>query len=429
VTEWDEPQAVIGSYLYRYAYPESRRRHQERDRRLGGDETGESRHVHRSARAGCVQLRGEYLYVAEGKRGLRAYDVASISNKNVSLRMLTAPFSPLGQDTRVDTADATCVALPTNQPVRPDLNRWSADPDRWKRMAEENLEVPMHPVYRYAAVTDAREGLILVDVTTMGDFEPRNNFLRRDVVWNPAGLLDGARYAAFAGHILYVVATAGVVVVDLDEPAAPRHLATIPLRDARALMVQFRYLFVTTAEGLEVVDVTHPERPRVVEGARVAIQDAHGVFVARTYAYVAAGADGLVVVDVERPERPRLFLRYDAAGALTDARDVVVATTNASLFAYVADGAGGLKVLQLTSPDSQPGLYGFSPEPRPELIAWHPTDAPALSLSRGLERDRAVDETGHQVAVFGRVGSGPLTLEQMRRLYLGADSAPWFVEN
>jgi putative ribosome biogenesis GTPase RsgA len=44
----------------------------------------------------------------------------------------------------------------------------------------------------------------------------------------------------------------------------------------------------------------------------------------------------------------------EAIGRLNDARDVVVATTNASLFAYVADGRNGLKVLQLTSPESQP---------------------------------------------------------------------------
>src|SRR3546814_10050449 len=78
---------------------------------------------------------------------------------------------------------------------------------------------------------------------------------------------------------------------------------------------------------------------------------------------------------------------------MTDAEDVIVATTNASLFAYVADGQGGIKVLQLTSPDN-PGLYGFSPQPTPELIAWAKTPAPALSLSKGLDRDRAVDETG-----------------------------------
>ena len=429
VTEWEEPQAVVGSYLHKWAYPASFARHVDGGRRLGGGRGEPSRSVHGSNGARCLQLRGEYLYVAEGSGGLRAYDVASIANKNVSLRILTAPFSSLGQDTRVETADATCVALPTTQPVRPELGAGEGSAERVRLMTEVNLERPMHPVYRYAAVTDAIEGLILVDVTTMGDFEPRNNFLKRDVVWNPGGILAGARYATFAGHLLYVAADAGIVVVDLDDPTAPRLLATIPIAGARAMMVQFRYLFVASAAGLEVVDVTDPAAPRVVPGARVPIADARRVFVARTYAYVAAGRDGLVVVDVERPEAPRLHERYDAGGTLTDAHDVVVAATNASLFAYVADGTGGLKVLQLTSPDSQPRLYGFSPEPVPELVAWASTKGAALSLSRPLERDRAVDETGHQVAVFGRVGSRPFTLEEMRRLYLGADGTPWRVRN
>src|SRR3546814_20509175 len=99
---------------------------------------------------------------------------------------------------------------------------------------------------------------------------------------------------------------------------------------------------------------------------------------------------------------------------MTDAEDVIVATTNASLFAYVADGQGGIKVLQLTSPDN-PGLYGFSPQPTPELIAWAKTPAPALSLSKGLDRDRAAAATGGQIAVFGRVGSRPFTRPTMEK--------------
>ena len=43
---------------------------------------------------------------------------------------------------------------------------------------------------------------------------------------------------------------------------------------------------------------------------------------------------------------------------------------------------------------------------------------PALSLSRGLERDRGVDETGHQIAVFGRIGSRPFTEEEMKKFYM-----------
>jgi LVIVD repeat len=161
----------------------------------------------------------------------------------------------------------------------------------------------------------------------------------------------------------------------------------------------------------------------------VRIADAHRVYVARTYAYVAAGSEGLVIVDATRPEALREVSTFNAEGKLRDSRDVIIASTNASLFAYVADGAGGLKVLQLTSPDSQPKFYGFSPEPKPQLIAFYPTAKPALSLSKGLERDRGVDETGNQIAVFGRRGSRPLDLHEMQRLFLDAEGKPWFVSD
>jgi hypothetical protein len=106
-----------------------------------------------------------------------------------------------------------------------------------------------------------------------------------------------------------------------------------------------------------------------------------------------------------------------------------VASTNASLFAYVADGSGGLKVVQLTSPESQPKFYGFSPEPRPQLIASYATSKAALSLSKGLDRDRAIDETGNQIAVFGRRGTRALSNEETQRLYLDASGKPWYVRD
>ena len=159
----------------------------------------------------------------------------------------------------------------------------------------------------------------------------------------------------------------------------------------------------------------------------MALADARRVYVARTYAYVAAGREGLAIVDVEKPEAPKLFAKYDAEGKIGDARDVVVGSTNASLFAYVADGVNGLKVIQLTAPDTQPRFYGFSPEPRPQLIAWRGTASPATALAKGLDRDRAVDETGGQIAVFGRIGARPFNLEEQRKLYMRPDGSVWTV--
>jgi hypothetical protein len=416
VTEWDEPQAVIGSYLQKYAYPDWYRQHQQRGQRL------QKAIEHRAGTASCIQLRGEYVYVAEGDKGMRVYDAASVANKGFSEKLVTAPFSPLGHDTHVASKDATCVVMATTQPVAP--NR-----DVGHLMRDVNHEQPMHPIYKYAFITDAVEGLIATDIETLTDGEPRNNFLERQLTWNKDGVLDGARHLAIAGTWFYVATPRGIVVLDMNVPLEPRYVTTIPIADARASQVQFRYLFVTAKDGLHVVDITHPERATEVAAAFVPLRDAHKLHVARTYAYVADGADGLAIIDVTNPEKPFVYRMFNAGGRIDDARDVVVATTNASLFAYIADGRNGLKVIQLTSPASQPKFYGYSPEPKPELIAWYPTDKPALSLSRGLERDRAVDETGHQIAIFGRIGSRPFNLEESQRLFLRPDGTPWYVSD
>ena len=416
VTEWHEPQAVIGSYLHRYAYPDNYQQHLDNGRELQISAT------HGGGPASCVQLRGEYLFAAEGERGMRVYDVANIGNKGYSQRIVDAPFSKLGHDPELSTSDASCIALPTNQPVYPPKNEGDL-------MRVDNQEQPFHPIYNYALVTDREEGLIVVNVNTFADGDLHNNFLERSVTWNPDDVLAGARHITVGGHYAYIAAQAGIVVVDLDDPLQPQLVTTIALDDARASALQFRYLFVTDSTGFKVVDVTDPQEARLVPGASVAIDDAQRIYVARTYAYVASRRQGLAIVNVWKAEQPKLVEFFNADGKLEDVRDVVVGTTNASLFAYVADGAAGLKVLQLTAPDTQPNFYGFSPAPRPQLIAHYATDSTAISLSKGLDRDRGVDETGGQIAVFGRRGSRPLTLEEMQKLYLDEEGNPWYVQD
>ena len=101
---------------------------------------------------------------------------------------------------------------------------------------------------------------------------------------------------------------------------------------------------------------------------------------------------------------------------MNDAHQVKVAMTNASLYAYVADGKNGLRILQLTDPETMPSYSGFSPRPEPRLIATFKTKGPAVGVSKGLDRDRAADESGNQVAVFGRRGARPFAYEDVMRM-------------
>jgi hypothetical protein len=165
---------------------------------------------------------------------------------------------------------------------------------------------------------------------------------------------------------------------------------------------------------MDVTDLAHPQ-PVV----KLAIAHANSIYVARTYAYVAAGPEGLVILDIENPENPHIDQVYNAGGCINDLRDVKLAITYTSEFAYLADGKNGLRVVQLTSPET-PGNMGFAPRPTPKLIATYkiPHGGEALNVSKALDRDRAVDESGNQIAVFGRVGARPLNREEQLRLYL-----------
>jgi len=446
VTEITEPQAVFGSRLHQVAYPKNYAAHVEAEGKLS-----EAYHHGANTLAGVtvpfggeevrsLQLRGEYLYTANGSGGLKAYDVAQIDQKGFSARIVTAPVSPLGQDLSVSTKDATSVKAPSTQAVDPTRNAERLD-------RPQNREQKIHPSYAFLYVTDRQEGLILVGAGTLLDGDPDNNFLERAVTFNPQGALKGAMNSVVAGTHVLVACDAGIVAVDIDDPLHPKIVGRTPkgaLKGARALEVQLNYAFVCDSEGVKTVDLSElwlreeaPAEPlelpvvgRFVDSKRLA--SARSIYVSRSYAYVAGGESGLVVLDMTRPRAPAYVWKHDASGQIW-ANDVKIGFTNASMYAYVASGAPGSKkakgsakdglfVLQLTGftsdddPYATSKAHGSNPYPLPRVIARYPTKRPALAISEGIDRDRAVDEAGNQTSVFGRIGSRPFTAAEMRRI-------------
>lgn len=426
VTEAGEPQAVLGSDLHRTAYPDNFRQLakakgvlSDAHHHSGRDVAAAVARPLKKPEVLMVQNRGEYLYAACGEDGVRLFDIAAIDNKAVAQRITTAPVSPLGQRFHLPTKYATFVAAPVTVAV---------DPTR-KRLPE-NKEGPIHPLFGYLYIADKYEGLILTGAGPVIDGDPANNFLKRAVTFNPHGVLVGARHISIAGHYAYVCCDAGLVVVDIDKPTTPVVTSVLgkdALAGARMSAVQFRYAYVCDEEGVKVLDATDPARP--VLKATLRLKDAASVYLARTYAYVAAGKGGLVILNITKAEEPKVDQVFDADGAICDAQDVKLGITYTSQFAYIADGKNGLRVVQLISTDT-PGYDGFSPRPTPKLVATFPVPkgARALAVARGLDRDRAVDEGGNQVGVFGRVGARPLNQEEQWKMYLRG-GRPWLVSD
>lgn len=410
VAEHDDPPAVFGSDLQKIVYSHD---YEELQKHHGELEESD----HKEGNVLDLQLRGEYLYAAMGKGGFRIFDVANIDNKDFSEKMVTAPVSPLGQRFYLKTKFATAVGSPSTLAV---------DPLRTHIPANE--EQPIALFYGFLYVTDLEEGLVIVGdpnlksktpgVLTLLDGNPANNFLKRAGAFNPGGVLNGARRITIAGHYAYILCNRGLVVVNIENPLAPKVESEIAFNQAQGVAVQFRYAFVVDKEGLKVLDVTSLAHPRLIPGAALPLEDARNIYVARTYAYVAGGKQGLVIVDVERPEHPKLDQVFNAGGEIDDTRDVKLGMTAASAFAYLADGENGLRIVQLFAPNDTPNYLGFSPRPTPKLIATRHTKGPALAVSKGIDRDRAVDEDGNQLTVFNRRGSRPFNRAEAERMYL-----------
>ena len=79
--------------------------------------------------------------------------------------------------------------------------------------------------------------------------------------------------------------------------------------------------------------------------------------------------------------------------------------------------------------DSPSGALG--PVARPDMISPTrelPNEGEALAISEALDRDRAVDESGNQISVFGRVGARPLNRDEQQQMYL-RDGQVWRVSD
>src|SRR5262249_55414600 len=156
-------------------------------------------------------------------------------------------------------------------------------PDPTRQQFPENCEGTVHAMYGSIYVTDKYEGLIIVGAGTLLDGDPLNNFLKRDVTFNPDGILCGANAITIVATYAYICCDAGLVVVSINDPAKPEVKCVMGaphLHHPHAVQCQFRYAYVADDEGVKVLDITKLDHP--VAKTKIAIHDVHNLYLART---------------------------------------------------------------------------------------------------------------------------------------------------
>ncbi len=193
-------------------------------------------------------------------------------------------------------------------------------------------------------------------------------------------------------------------------------MAQLLLQGTNLMNFLGRYVYVATGnKGFEGVAVAEHDEPEAIFGSdlhRIAYPANYKQFLARNRELTSAYEHTGNVLDIQ------------ARGE----------------YAYAATGAGGLRVYDIanidnkgfservtTAPFSPLGQRFFVPK-NAQAIASPSTLAidPLRAISKGIDRDRAVDESGNQLAVFGRRGARPLNRAEALRLYIHSRTGEFY---
>ena len=147
------------------------------------------------------------------------------------------------------------------------------------------------------------------------------------------------------GEHVYVTNNEGVVVLDVSDPTRPRTAAEIAIGPSFGIHVAGNRAYVAgSTGGLTIVDVSNPAAPEVM-GSYVDGGSVYGVHVTGSFAYLADLEEGLEILDVSQPENPFRVGRLPDGGGL---RSVAVLGG----YAYLANVNDGLKIVDITSRSS-----------------------------------------------------------------------------
>ncbi|MBN1888095.1 MAG: carboxypeptidase regulatory-like domain-containing protein [Thermoflexales bacterium] len=277
-----------------------------------------------------VALAGNYAYIADGDSGLRILDVSDLASP-AELGFYDTPGRAYGvtlSGTLAYVADegGGLRILDVSDPASPAELGACDTPGLAHSVALSG---------RYAYVADGGGGLRVVDVS------------------NPASPIEADHYdtlgyacdVAVSGRYVYVANGRELFIVDLLDPNASS-VWPFDTQDAADVAVSGSRAYVAAeGDGLHVVDLSDPTRPRQMGFYSLPGHEARAVVVSDTVAYVAGGQSGLRLIDVTDAYDPAELGFYDTPGY---AQGVAVSGTHA----YVADGDAGLRVLDVSDPAS-----------------------------------------------------------------------------
>ncbi len=246
--------------------------------------------------ANGIALNGKYLYVVDGKFGLEVVDISRPSTPRlvgfIGLGGYSHKVMIHKKVAYVASGFNGMHIIDISTPEHPRLiSTFQAYPPPGDDAAEQVSEV-------------SNPDGIVDSTDDYGD--ERESSGRGDVIvsWEDLIRDEGALDIAMNGHMAYIAyGSAGVVTVDISDPAKPRKISTLHVdKMAESIFFNHNTLYVTTGlNGLQLIDATHPAFPKALGGILTKCYP-KDVEVFSKQAFVAdgfCGTNGLSVFDVD----------------------------------------------------------------------------------------------------------------------------------
>ncbi len=214
----------------------------------------------------------------------------------------------------------------------------------------------------YAYVASFSGGLQVLDLGTPQALEPIARLhtaqARSDWYWAPQyDVTIAGRYAYLAQGQNRLSSWSGLQIVDISDPRYPYEAGALrlPMSEGRgeipgnawSVAISGTHAFLTDElyGGLNIVDVSEPGAPYLVEHAEIEYERATtDVDIVGDTAYVTLWGNGLAIVDIADPAEPALLRVVKLPGES-------LAVASDGMRAYVASEPGGLQVVDVADPD------------------------------------------------------------------------------
>ncbi|MFA6145923.1 MAG: DUF2341 domain-containing protein, partial [Patescibacteria group bacterium] len=290
-----------------------------------------------------VAVSGNYAYVADYNQGLEVFDISTPSTPILKSRLasITNAYGVTlsGNYAYVAGNDWGLWIVDISNPLSPTLIK------RYYPWANNTLKVDV--LGNYAYIAHGGEGLRIVNITDKSN-PSETGF------YDTTGSCYDVKIRQVGGNIYAYVADGapGLLIFDVTNPASPVLLDTLDTDNARDVVVDGDYAYVSDGNYFRILDVSTPSD--IKEKSIIDTLDgAEGIYLSGNRIYIASHINGLQIIDVTDKSNPSKIAMVDTPQYVADTNNSAYQVAVSGNYAYVANGyTNGLVIIDVSEPFS-----------------------------------------------------------------------------